>query len=176
MIPSRFNAPEGVPSGYSWIDFAAYSNRTLNELLDYKKRSEMDMSTDEILYNIREFVKYFKEHHVYLQEAEVDNPKKTQDSATIWCCEYILDHPEIHHMLKSVRDGSYRTNRLLLKCDYCIFTNYNHQRFLESIYLHTDAKKNNVEIKNRDDAIALLREIIDKDGIIFVQFDELLKL
>jgi hypothetical protein len=146
-------APEGWPKGYSWSQFSKY-DYTLERLNEYIKESTFTTSTEEIVSYMNEFFQRFPE---------------AKNTPAGWVSQYILEHPEIHHLLKHVGDGSWRKNRILLQQDP-IFDNHNYERFLES--LTTDHVVFTEDPETPEEAIELLKEIIQEDEVIFVQYYE----
>lgn len=147
-------SPEGWPKGYSWADVSRYPGYTLEQLNEYIKESTYPTSPEEIVDYMRWFFQRFPE---------------TQHTPAGWVSQYILEHPEIHPLLKHVGDGSWRRNRILLKQNP-IFDNHNYERFLES--LSTDHVALLEYPETPEEAIELLKEIIQEDEVIFVQYYE----
>lgn len=147
--------PENVPKGYSWLDYCLLPRDVkVEDLLSYTRRSELTTPTENIV--------------IRMQEWMTEHPEFRDTPAGI-CVHYILQHTELHAMLKEVNDGSYRTNRLLLKYhSEPWFDNYENQRFLEGLFSGTHYNSN-LE-PTRTETLDLLQEVIDKDGVIFVQF------
>lgn len=152
------DVPKNLPNGYSWIQFTFnYPNRTLNQLLEYKESSELPTSPDMIL----EKMKKFYTRNTDMHETDVG-----------FCMKYIFDHPEIHHMLKEVNDGSYRTNRLFIRTSGrgSIFDNHDGDRFIMSLRSGGPVVYSR-ELKTEEESVEALEEIINEDKVIFIQFD-----
>ncbi len=149
----NYPVPENWPRGYSWVSFTQYGNKTLEDLESYIKRSTYNTEPSDILKNMKDFFEIFPE---------------ALDTPAGWCCKYIFDHPEIHHMLVHVNDGSFRKNKIYLQGVEPIFINHELERFYQNLAAHT--WYNTEEPCNEGEAVELLEEIIEEDQVIFIQF------
>lgn len=152
------NIPDNVPNGYSWLDFTFMRNRPVEELLDYAKSSELPTPPEKIVQRIQKFL---------------DSYPDQRDEPEGWVMQYILDHPEMHHMLKEVNDGSYRRNRLFIRDTYggLVFRNHDHERFLDDLCHGRDPQfSRSLDDMTKDEVIDSFIECMEEDQVIFIQF------
>lgn len=150
--------PENVPRGYSCIDFTFMRERPVEELLQYSRCSELPTSSEEIVNRIQSFI---------------DSHPNQVDTPEVWVMQYIINHPEMHHMLKEVNDGSYRRNRLFIRDTYerPIFRNHDHERFLDDLLHGRDPQfSRSLDDMSKDEVIDSFIECMEEDQVIFIQF------
>lgn len=150
--------PEKVPRGYSWIDFTFMGKRPVDELLKYVKWSELSTPPEKIVQRIQQFL---------------DSHPDQRDEPEGWVMQYIIDHPEMHHMLKEVNDGSWRRNRLLIRDTDggSIFINHDHEKFLDDLrHGRYPQFSRRLDLMTREEVIDSFAECMEEDQVIFIQF------
>ena len=147
--------PDNMPKGYSWIQFTFYGNHSVKDLMDYVHYSELSTSTDEIVQRIQ--------HHVEEHPAILTTPAG-------FCLKYILDHPEIHHLLKEVNDGSYRLNRIFICGDSGYVDTHEQEIFHQSLRRDDSPTIFPKHPQDEEGILALYTECIH-DGVLFIQWD-----
>lgn len=157
------NIPDNVPNGYSWLNFTFIGNRPVEELLDYAKSSELHTPPEKIVQRIQKFL---------------DSHSDQRDEPEGWVMQYILDHPEMHYMLKEVNDGSYRKNRLLIRESETYgrsdFQNHDYERFLDDLLHGRDPQfSRSLDEMTKDEVIDSFIECMEEDQVIFIQFETL---
>ena len=151
--------PSDWPRGYSWKEWTENDNvlghRSMEQFWDYVKGSISEDQPSKIVQLMQQV----------LDDAEADLPQDVK-----WVITHIITHKETHQYLKKIYDGSYRTNRIMIApySHFSHFTNYNFHRYMSN---EIDYDKLENDRKDYNKTIELLNEIIEKDGVIFIQFD-----